>query len=347
MKKYVSLSFGIMSLTLLLSGCSDIGNRSTNISTVYLIATIFSLLTFLCYLLIKEKDRWMVVLFASVAVVNTGYFLLAISPTLEFALWANRIAYLGSVFLPLSMFIIILKTVDIRFRKWIPYALCAVGISVFLIASSAGVLDIYYKEVSLVTVNGVSMLEKVYGPLHVVNLIYLLSIFSLIVSSVVYAIAKKKVRTPAHAVILALAVFINIGVWLIEQIVRIDFEILSISYIISEIFLLSLNVLIRENEKLIAASSNVLPNSSGTEVPEGSFSKETIEIYLEGQSKLTPTERLIFDLYITGKSTKEIMAEMTITENTLKFHNKNIYGKLGVSSRKELITIYRYLSTGE
>ena len=39
--------------------------------------------------------------------------------------------------------------------------------------------------------------------------------------------------------------------------------------------------------------------------------------------------------------TKEIMAEMQITENTLKFHNKNIYGKLGVSSSKELVKSYR------
>ena len=42
-------------------------------------------------------------------------------------------------------------------------------------------------------------------------------------------------------------------------------------------------------------------------------------------SALTPTEKAIFDFYIEGKSTKEIMKELDITENTLKFHNKNIY----------------------
>jgi DNA-binding CsgD family transcriptional regulator len=40
-----------------------------------------------------------------------------------------------------------------------------------------------------------------------------------------------------------------------------------------------------------------------------------------------------------GKSTKDILTELNIKENTLKFHNKNIYSKLGVSSRKELIAI--------
>ncbi len=52
---------------------------------------------------------------------------------------------------------------------------------------------------------------------------------------------------------------------------------------------------------------------------------------------LTPTERRIFDLYVSGKHAKEIMEIMNIKENTLKYHNKNIYSKLGVSSKKELL----------
>ena len=35
------------------------------------------------------------------------------------------------------------------------------------------------------------------------------------------------------------------------------------------------------------------------------------------------------------------MQELSITENTLKFHNKNLYGKLGVSSRKQLLAVYK------
>lgn len=345
MKKTLWLTLAILVNTLILSSCSDIGNTGASLSLVYLIAAIFSLATFVGCLFIKEKDPWLVVLFASVLVVNTGYYLLSVSPTLEFALWANRIAYLGSVSLPISMLMIILKTVDIKFRKWFPYALCAVGGAVFVIAASPGVLDVYYKEVSLVVVDGVSMLEKVYGPLHVVNLIYLLCAFSLVIASIIYAIAKKKINSPIHSVILASAVFINIGVWFIEQLVKIDFEILSISYIISEIFLLSVHVLMMENERL----KTVEPSAEPTNEPPADviFPRETIEIFLEGEEKLTQTERMIFDLHTTGKSTKEIMAEMNITENTLKFHNKNIYGKLGVSSRKELVKIYKYLCASE
>ena len=58
---------------------------------------------------------------------------------------------------------------------------------------------------------------------------------------------------------------------------------------------------------------------------------------LEQLPRLTPSERAIYELYLAGKSTKEVLKEMNILENTLKFHNKNLYGKLGVSSRKQLL----------
>ncbi|MBE6716145.1 MAG: helix-turn-helix transcriptional regulator [Ruminococcaceae bacterium] len=59
--------------------------------------------------------------------------------------------------------------------------------------------------------------------------------------------------------------------------------------------------------------------------------------FLDNLSTLTPTERTVFDLYIEGKHASEIMKILGIKENTLKYHNKNIYSKLGVSSRKELL----------
>ena len=52
---------------------------------------------------------------------------------------------------------------------------------------------------------------------------------------------------------------------------------------------------------------------------------------------LTPKEKEIFSLYLDGKTTKEIQQISEINENTLKYHNRNIYSKLGVNSRKQLL----------
>ena len=275
--------------------------------------------------------------------VNAGCFSLAISSNLEEALLANRISYLGSVFLPISMLMIMLELVKIRYKTWFPAVLLFVGAVVFLIAASPGYLDIYYKEVSLITVDGVSALDKVYGPLHIVYLFYLLFYFGAMIGVAVHAAIRNKMRTTGQMAVLISAFSVNIGVWFIEQIVRFDFELLSVSYIISELFLLGLHFMIQEEERLLEEQMKLI---NPEEEPEKKISKEQKEIckiFSDGFKTLTPAERHIYGMYIEGKATAEIREELNITENTLKYHNKNIYSKLGVSSRKELLEVAKMI----
>ena len=61
------------------------------------------------------------------------------------------------------------------------------------------------------------------------------------------------------------------------------------------------------------------------------------EYFICNLATLTPTEYRIYDLYLAGKSATEIATIIGIKENTMKYHNKNIYSKLGISSRKQLL----------
>lgn len=61
------------------------------------------------------------------------------------------------------------------------------------------------------------------------------------------------------------------------------------------------------------------------------------EAFKIGLKELTRTERTVFDLYLQGKTAKEIADALNIRESTLKFHNHNILEKLGVSSRKQML----------
>ncbi|MEE1057599.1 MAG: LuxR C-terminal-related transcriptional regulator [Acutalibacteraceae bacterium] len=64
---------------------------------------------------------------------------------------------------------------------------------------------------------------------------------------------------------------------------------------------------------------------------------EDFEFFLCNLKTLTPTEYRVYELYVDGKSSSEIATIMGFKENTLKYHNKNIYSKLGISSRKQLL----------
>ncbi len=59
--------------------------------------------------------------------------------------------------------------------------------------------------------------------------------------------------------------------------------------------------------------------------------------FLSGIKNLTATEKTIFNYYVDGKSVKEIMELARIKETTIRFHNRNIYSKLGVNSLKQLL----------
>ena len=359
MKKLLASVCVLLFPILCFSGCSAVGGKGYSLSVIYGTAATLSLLLLVgCIALVREKRLWFITLFTSVLVVNIGYTLLSVSNGLCMALWANRIAYLGSVFLPLTMLMILLNITNTPYRKWLPSSLLGVAILVFFIAASPGVLPIYYKEVSFAVVDGVSALVKVYGPLHPIYLVYLVGYFSAMVFIIIRANIKKAIHTTAHAIIIIIAVFVNIGVWFIEQLVRVDFEMLAISYIISELFLLGVHLVMNENQHLRetvrqveTARSYVIEASVVPDVmlekpiAEDAIAPEQAEIFMQGLAKLTPTEKVIYDAYIARVTTKEIMTNMNIKESTLKYHNRNLYGKLGVSTRKELLEVHKQIKS--
>lgn len=340
----------------LLSGFTYSSQKAISLVAIYGVAAVISVVIFLVYVFgVKKKSPWFILLFSSIFVVNIGYLSLSISRSLEEALLANRISYLGSVFLPMSMLMIILETVGKEYKKWFFGVLIGIGIIVFLIAATPGYLDIYYKEVSFAVENGVGMLQKVYGPFHIIYLFYLMAYFFSMTVFIVGNAVKKRIASIVHVIILLSAVLINIVVWLLEQLVSIDFEILSVSYVITELFLVAVCFLLQEGQKQrslsAAPAADAVPESEKTESQEndasseekaeeeaivGFFETDEYKSFMYGLGLLTNAEKRIYDCYIDGKSTKEIMSLLDITENTLKYHNKNIYGKLGVSSRKQL-----------
>lgn len=360
MSKAHKLTAALAILLYTLCGCTPIGEKATSLSIIYGVITVLSfVLLVCCCFIVKKRNPWMITLFTSVFIVNVGYWSLSMSSTLEQALFANRIAYLGAVALPLTMLMIIKNVCKIKYNKYFVGALITISIIVFIIAASPGYSDIYYKYVELETINGVSILNKEYGSWHIIYLFYLLSYFVAMVSTIVYSIIIKRIKSFLESTFLAVAVLVNICVWLLEQLVDINFEFLSISYIVSELFFLALYIMVQEAKKLLKEKDNkeigsvdVLSEKKDSNLTKrtrvnSEITQEQIEHFATNTKKLTPTEKLIFNLHINCVPTKEILLELNIKENTLKYHNKNIYSKLGVSSRKQLREIATKLNINE
>lgn len=330
--------------------------RHVNMSIAYGVTTILALLLAVGYCgLVKKKNTWLMFLNVSVVVVNLGYFALSISKTLEEALLANRIAYLGSMFLPLCMLMTIMGACRVKRKKWLLGILLFCSVAVFLLAASPGYLDCYYKDVSLIFIHGMAKLDKVYGPLHPVYLVYLLVYFAMMIGVILTSVVKQTVVSYKHALLLLTVVLLNIAIWYVEQLIYSEFEFLAVSYIVSELLLLMLysmmedlgilDPVVKEGVKA-APEAAVLEEAQDEELGERNGSEELAPLTEEmiahivavwaADYVLTGRECDVLRAILKHKKRKEIAAEMCVTEHTVKKHTGNIFSKLEVSSRGEL-----------
>ena len=187
-----------------------------------------------------------------------------------------------------------------------------------------------------------SVLKREYGPLHFVYLAYLAGYFLSMIIAITYATITKKITSNKFAIFLLCAVGLNIAVWFVEQVAKFNFEFLSVSYLITEIFLLNLYTMLRDLMTTGQEKVNSMENAA--ETTSDKYIEELAQNVYDNISYLTPTEKKIYDLYCLNKRTKEVIDELGIKESTLKFHNSNIYGKLGVKSKKQLLECVRFLN---
>lgn len=319
--------------------------KSGNIAIVYSSIAVLSLLLLIGYLLWeKKKEKHLTYLFACVAIANCGYFLQSVVDTLEGALWANRISYLGGAYLSLLMLLIVMDTCQIQRKKWMTNTLLSISTVAFLLAASGGWNDLYYKAVDIIQVNGMTRLVKEYGPLHTLYPVYLLSYFIMMTVSIVWAAKTKRLASVQYTTFLAAAVALNIGVWAVEQAIDIDFEFLSVSYIVTEVMLLLIYGMLRDYGIMqpggTVVSVQMLTQLNSRQINPAALPpgmEDLFHRFVEKVKTLSSAERRILNYYIESHETADIPDLAFISIHTVKKHNHSIYQKLDVASRDELM----------
>ncbi len=319
-------------------------------TTLYGIIFVISLLMIATYYYVdRKRDIWLLLLFICVAVCDLGYFLLSVSKSLDFALWANRIAYLGNIFLPFSILMMIMNLSRFSYSKYLPRILIGINMIMLFIASSGGWLPIYYKDVSFEIINGVGTLVKDYGPLHNLYKVFLFAYFSAMIAVIIYTAVKKTVVSIKHSIFLAFVVIGNIAIWLIENSINAGFEFMSISYIITEGLILFLYGILQDyglaDTQGISSESVVLQ----TEIPQAVSNEQTaniryfeqnqIDIIFENWDEirsLSQREKEVLRLIMQNTKRKDIADELFVTESTIKKHTSSIFKKLNINNRSEL-----------
>ncbi len=211
------------------------------ILTYYIICTILScILLYAILAVIKQKNALHIIFFIFICIANFGYTFLALSKSVDEALLANKISYIGS-FLPMLIILSNAEFCRIKLPKSFKGFLLILNIIQFYLVNTIGYTTIYYKTASLEKYKGISYLVKEYGPGH--NYYVFMLIFETVLAAliVLYALLKNR-NTPYFTIIyLTLGVFATILVFFIERLIELKIELIPFSYIIVAIMYLSIS----------------------------------------------------------------------------------------------------------
>ena len=293
----------------------------------------------------KQNEPWLLFLFACVAVVNLGYTLIAFSNTVEFALFANKITYLGQILIPLCMFMLISKLCGYTYKKWVLGVLIGVAVIMFAIICTTGYLDWYYTSATIEKVDGATVLHKEYGVLHPINLIYVILYFIGMITVIGLSLGQHKSASQKHACGMLLIVLGNIAMWCFGKVIPWEVEFLSVTYLMSAggflIEWLMLQDYVHKNE---VPSPVIVEEKTPIIIVDNMTRAEKIKTILASlpeDTVLSTRQMDILERILDYKSRKEIAVELHLSENTVKTHTGMLYKALGVSGRDEIYAMFQ------
>jgi len=159
----------------------------------YDIMLALSLVLMIVYLFSYHKhfDMHITLLFVLVPVASLGQVLFAHAPTLEAALVANKVVYIGACYLQLILMLAVFSLCRIKLNRWIRTGLVLLSTVVYLSSLTIDFSPLFYESVSFRLVNGVAVLDKQYGIMHTVFYVMVIAYIEMSISAIVYSYFRK------------------------------------------------------------------------------------------------------------------------------------------------------------
>ncbi len=196
----------------------------------------------------KQLNFYFASVFASVLVANVGYLAGALAESAETVIIATKACYLGSVFLPMFEFFIIVRICRFRFPDWAKLLLGLLSTSVLLLSCTIGHSDIYYKSVTYMHMYGVGYCACEYGPWHFMWNLVLVGYTLANIVVIAYAARTRINVSYKNLIAVALMTLISIISFLISREVGSDTMVVPLVYVIDEFILFFVCLRVRMND---------------------------------------------------------------------------------------------------
>ncbi len=165
-----------------------------------------------------------------VIISSFGYYLLSISRTLDEALISQIIGYVGGVFLPVFFFFLVLEICHLELSRFIKVVLVLCQCCIYGSVCTIGRNELFYKSIEMHRNNGMVVIDKSYGPFHMLAIgsMYLYLLLAFVV--VIYALTKRKSVDVKNAMTMLVLMAIATGVYEIEKLIGMEYTIIPLTF---------------------------------------------------------------------------------------------------------------------
>ena len=196
-----------------------------------------SVLLTLIYIIIWHKhfDTHISLIFAFIPLVNLAYALMAHARTLDAALVAAKLTYVGGCFLSLFITQSIFGLCHINLKRWMSAVLMIMCLTSYAFALSMGNAPYFYKTVGFEIDKGVGRLVKTYGFAHTLTLIVIFSLVIISFTAMVYSLIKKKDVSNKTIVLLMLPATVSFFSYFANRFTPEGIDAMPLSYVFAQI----------------------------------------------------------------------------------------------------------------
>ena len=191
------------------------------------------------YIWHKHFDVNFTMIFTLVPVACLGYYLSSVAVTLDGAIRAQQIIYIGGSFLQLFVLMSIFNLCKINVPRWVRTALYAVCAFLYASVLTIGSNDFFYTNVSMTLKDGRVVIIREYGFMHTVFFIVVAAFFLVGIIALLYSWFKKK-DVPRQILLLLVIpdVICVLGYTLLRNIYGTQIEFMPVGYCMAQVMYL-------------------------------------------------------------------------------------------------------------
>lgn len=186
----------------------------------------------------NQKNNYIFYTFFSIIIANFGHMLLGFSESLEGAILANKVNYLGASFLPLFMFFALMQICRFKIFFVVRAFLVTLSFFVLFLSFTVGYSPVYYTSIEYVVQSGVGNYVATYGWGHTVFNVMMFGYVFADILIIVFAILKRKNVSYKNIVAMTLTEAISISSFLIARRMENDMLVMPFVYVCDQILIL-------------------------------------------------------------------------------------------------------------